>query len=700
MSVTSYKIIDGIGVIQLNNPPVNALSHALRDGICKAIKKAQKDASKAIVIICEGRTFIAGADITEFGKPPQSPSLGDMLDTIESSQKIVVAAIHGTALGGGFETALTCHYRIALNTAKVGLPEVKLGLLPGAGGTQRTPRLAGVEAALDLITSGNPISAAKAEKLNLVDVVVEGDLLNGALAYASSLADDEAALKRVRDISINPKKAPASLFETYRKKLAKRARGQQAPQSIISCVEAAVGQDMDKGLDTERELFLELMQGSQSAAMRHMFFSERSAAKVIGLAKDTVLRPIKKVGIIGGGTMGGGIAMNFANVGIPITLLEISQEGLDRGLAIIDKNYSITVSKGKMSEAQKSQCQSIITGTTDYQDLADMDLVIEAVFENVDIKKQVFVKLDEVCKPGAILATNTSYQDIDAITNVTKRPSDVIGLHFFSPANVMKLLEVVRGSASADDVIATSMAMAKSIRKVPVLAGNCYGFIGNRMLTPYGRQAALCLIEGSTPEQIDRVMQNWGMAMGPLAVGDLAGLDIGYKARETLTAEEKGDPKTFCIADALVELGRLGQKSGSGYYSYDPQTRARLNDPAVMEVVEAQAQAHGITRREISDEEILERLTYAWINEGAKILEEGIAQRSSDIDVVYCYGYGFPAYRGGPMHYADHLGLKKIYQRIEAFSQQAGGEVWQPSKLLKELAESGQTFAQWSAAKK
>lgn len=700
MSVTSYKIIDGIGVIQLNNPPVNALSHALRDGICKAIKKAQKDASKAIVIICEGRTFIAGADITEFGKPPQSPSLGDMLDTIESSQKIVVAAIHGTALGGGFETALTCHYRIALNTAKVGLPEVKLGLLPGAGGTQRTPRLAGVEAALDLITSGNPISAAKAEKLNLVDVVVEGDLLNGALAYASSLADDEAALKRVRDISINPKKAPASLFETYRKKLAKRARGQQAPQSIISCVEAAVGQDMDKGLDTERELFLELMQGSQSAAMRHMFFSERSAAKVIGLAKDTVLRPIKKVGIIGGGTMGGGIAMNFANVGIPITLLEISQEGLDRGLAIIDKNYSITVSKGKMSEAQKSQCQSIITGTTDYQDLADMDLVIEAVFENVDIKKQVFVKLDEVCKPGAILATNTSYQDIDAIANVTKRPSDVIGLHFFSPANVMKLLEVVRGSASADDVIATSMAMAKSIRKVPVLAGNCYGFIGNRMLTPYGRQAALCLIEGSTPEQIDRVMQNWGMAMGPLAVGDLAGLDIGYKARETLTAEEKGDPKTFCIADALVELGRLGQKSGSGYYSYDPQTRARLNDPAVMEVVEAQAQAHGITRREISDEEILERLTYAWINEGAKILEEGIAQRSSDIDVVYCYGYGFPAYRGGPMHYADHLGLKKIYQRIEAFSQQAGGEVWQPSKLLKELAESGQTFAQWSAAKK
>lgn len=700
MSVTSYKIIDGIGVIRLNNPPVNALSHALRDGICKAIKKAQKDASKAIVIICEGRTFIAGADITEFGKPPQSPSLGDMLDTIESSQKIVVAAIHGTALGGGFETALTCHYRIALNTAKVGLPEVKLGLLPGAGGTQRTPRLAGVEAALDLITSGNPISAAKAEKLNLVDVVVEGDLLNGALAYASSLADDEAVLKRVRDISINPKKAPASLFETYRKKLAKRARGQQAPQSIISCVEAAVGQDMDKGLDTERELFLELMQGSQSAAMRHMFFSERSAAKVIGLAKDTALRPIKKVGIIGGGTMGGGIAMNFANVGIPITLLEISQEGLDRGLAIIDKNYSITVSKGKMSEAQKSQCQSIITGTTDYQDLADMDLVIEAVFENVDIKKQVFAKLDEVCKPGAILATNTSYQDIDAIANVTKRPSDVIGLHFFSPANVMKLLEVVRGSASADDVIATSMAMAKSIRKVPVLAGNCYGFIGNRMLTPYGRQAALCLIEGSTPEQIDRVMQNWGMAMGPLAVGDLAGLDIGYKARETLTAEEKGDPKTFCIADALVELGRLGQKSGSGYYSYDPQTRARLNDPAVMEVVEAQAQAHGITRREISDEEILERLTYAWINEGAKILEEGIAQRSSDIDVVYCYGYGFPAYRGGPMHYADHLGLKKIYQRIEAFSQQAGGEVWQPSKLLKELAESGQTFAQWSAAKK
>ncbi|MCV6625226.1 MAG: 3-hydroxyacyl-CoA dehydrogenase NAD-binding domain-containing protein [Cellvibrionaceae bacterium] len=697
MSVTTYEIIDGIGVIRLNNPPVNALSHALRDGICKAVKKAQKDASKAIVIICEGRTFIAGADITEFGKPPKAPSLPDMLNVIESSNKIVVAAIHGTALGGGFETALTAHYRIALNSAKVGLPEVKLGLLPGAGGTQRTPRLAGIEPALDMITSGNPIAAAKAEKLGLVDCVVEGELLQGAIAYAKSLAADKAQLKRARDIEIKPSKSQALLFERYRAKMAKRARGQKAPQNIIACVEAAIGQDMDAGLKTERELFMELMTGPQSAAMRHMFFAERQGAKVDGLAKDTALRPINKVGIIGAGTMGGGIAMNFANVGIPVTLIEVNQEGLDRGMGIIEKNYAITVSKGKMSEAQKANCLKLIGGSTHYDALADVDLVIEAVFENVDIKKEVFSKLDAVCKPGAILATNTSYQDIDAIAGATSRPADVIGLHFFSPANVMKLLEVVRGSASADDVIATSMAMAKTIRKVPVLAGNCYGFIGNRMLRPYGREAQLCLIEGASPEQIDKVMQGWGMAMGPLAVGDLAGLDIGYKARQGLSAEQKGDPKSYCIADALVEMGRLGQKSGSGYYKYDPATRARHNDPEVMKVVEQQAKAQGIARRAISDEEILERLTYAWINEGAKILEEGIAQRPSDIDVVYCFGYGFPAYRGGPMHYADHIGLDKVYKRICEFAKQHGQANWAPAKLLKQLAKEGKTFAQWAA---
>ena len=697
MSVTRYEIIDDIAVIRLNNPPVNALSHALRDGICKAIKKAQKDHSKAIVILCEGRTFIAGADITEFGKPPKAPSLQDMLKVIEDSNKIVVAAIHGTALGGGFETALACHYRVALNSAKVGLPEVKLGLLPGAGGTQRTPRLAGVEASLDMITSGNPVAAKKAEKMNLIDVVVEGDLERGAIAYAKSLATDNAQLKRVRDIEIPASKAAPEVFDSARAKAAKRFRGQLAPQNIIRCVEAAVGQDMDKGLATERELFVELMQGPQSSAMRHMFFAEREAAKVIGLAKDTALRDIKSVGIIGAGTMGGGIAMNFANAGIPVTMLEISQEGLDRGMAIIDKNYSITVSKGKMSEAQKAQCLSVISGSTDYQDLANVDLVIEAVFENVDIKKEVFKKLDSVCKPGAILATNTSYQDVDAIANATSRPADVIGLHFFSPANVMKLLEVVRGSDSADDVIATSMKLAKKIGKVPVLAGNCYGFIGNRMLRPYGREAQLCLIEGSSPEQIDRVMQNWGMAMGPLAVGDLAGLDIGYKARQGLTAEQKGEAKTYCIADALVEMDRLGQKSGAGYYQYDAKTRARINDPVVMKLVEEQAKAQGIERRDISDEEILERLTYAWINEGAKILQEGIAQRPSDIDVVYCFGYGFPVYRGGPMHYADHIGLDKIYARICEFAKQHGEQYWAPAKLLKELAESGKTFAQWAA---
>lgn len=699
MSVTSYEIVDGIGIIRVNNPPVNALSHALRVGISNSVKAAQDDNSQALIIICEGRTFIAGADITEFGKPPQAPSLTDMLDTIESSNKLVIAAIHGTALGGGFETCLASHYRVALSSAKVGLPEVKLGLLPGAGGTQRAPRLAGVEAALDLITSGNPINAEKAKALNLIDEVIDGELLAGALSFAKKLVADGAELKRVGAIKIDPATAPAELFDKYRAKMAKRARGQKAPQNIIACVEAAVKLPIKEGLERERELFVDLMSGPQSAAMRHMFFAERQAAKVIGLAKDTPLRDIKSVGIIGGGTMGGGIAMNFANVGIPVKLLEISQQGLDRGMAIIDKNYSITVSKGKMNEAQKAQCLSQISGTTDYADLGDVDLVIEAVFENLEIKKKVFAQLDKVCKPGAILASNTSYQDVDQIANATKRPQDVIGLHFFSPANVMKLLEVVRGSASADDVIATSMKMAKTIGKIPALAGNCYGFIGNRMLRPYGREAGLCMIEGSTPEQIDRVMQTWGMAMGPIAVSDLAGLDIGYKARETLSDEEKGDPKSFCIADALVELDRLGQKSGAGYYQYDPQTRARQNDPIVMDVIEAQAKAHGVERREISDDEILERLTFAWINEGAKILEEGIAQRPSDIDVVYTFGYGFPAYRGGPMHYADQIGLDKIYQRICEFSQTHGETNWAPSNLLKELAQSGKTFAQWAAEK-
>ena len=696
MSVVSYQLEGDIGVIRLNNPPVNALSHVLRTGIQDAVTQAQNDASLALILICEGRTFIAGADISEFGKPPMLPSLPELLVVIEASQKPIIAAIHGTALGGGLETALACHYRCALSSAQVGLPEVKLGLLPGAGGTQRVPRLTGVNAALDLMTTGTPIAAAQAQSIGLIDKVVEGDLLSAALEFAKEVIAQGAELKQVSALDVDKAAASDEFFVNYRKTLNKRFRGQEAPHRIVECVEAALNSAFDEGLKVERRLFVECMQSSQSAALRHMFFAERMSSKVKDLPKDTQLKDIKRVGIIGGGLMGGGIAMNFVNVGIPVTLLEISQEALQRGKELIAKNYAMTVSKGKLTVELAAQRQDMITGTTDYNDLAEMDLVIEAVFENLDIKKQVFSKLDKVCKQGAILASNTSYQDVNLIAQSTSRPQDVIGLHFFSPANVMKLLEIVRGDETSDEVVATSMAIAKSIKKVPALSRVCYGFIGNRMLRHYARESQLCLLEGSTPQDIDAVMQNFGMAMGPLAVGDLAGIDIGYKAREGLTDVQKGDVRTYCIADALYEMGRLGQKTGAGYYQYDPNTRQRIVDPVVLEVIEAQAKKRGVERKVISDKTILERLTFALINEGFKILEEGIAQRPSDIDVVYAFGYGFPAYRGGPMFYADSIGLETIYCTICEFSDTYGQEFWQPAALLKQLVEEGKTLAQWA----
>lgn len=696
MSVVSYTLEQEVGVIRLNNPPVNALSQALRQGLQEAVTRAQQDDSKALIIVCDGRTFIAGADITEFGKPPQEPSLPTVINTLENSTKPIVAAIHGTALGGGFEVALGCHYRIALSSAKVGLPEVKLGLLPGAGGTQRTPRLAGVQSALELMLSGNPISATQAQANSLLDRVVDTDLTAAALTFARQLVQQNAPLRRARDLAIDPASVPKTLFDDFRKRLDRSARGQMAPYNILTCVEAAVRLPMDQGLAKERELFTECLLSPQSAAMRHLFFAERQAAKVKDLPAGTSTRPIRTVAIIGGGTMGGGIAMCFANAGFAVTLLEMNPEALTRGLTMIEKNYAISAQKGKLSETQMQSCLARIQGTVDYGDLADADLVIEAVFENLDIKKDVFSQLDAVCKPGAILATNTSYQDVNQIAAATQRPQDVIGLHFFSPANVMKLLEVVRGDQTADDVIATAMQLAKSIHKVPVLARVCYGFIGNRMLQPYFREAQLCLIEGATPEQIDRVMEDFGMAMGPIAVSDLAGIDIGYKARQGLTAEQIGPAKTHCVADKLVAMGRLGQKTGAGFYRYDPDTRARQSDPVVMDIVQEQANAQGIARRPISDQELLNRMTFALINEGAKVLEDGIAQRPGDIDVAYVYGYGFPMSRGGPMHYADSIGLKTLYDTICHYRKQWGEVFWQPSALLKHLAENGKTFAQWA----
>ena len=699
MSIITYDIKDDIGVITLNNPPVNALSQALRAGLKQAIENAQKDASKALVIICEGRTFIAGFDITEFGKPPQAPSLPDIFDTIEASEKPVIAAMHGTALGGGFELALTCHYRCALASAKVGLPEVNLGLLPGAGGTQRVPRLAGVEAALDLITSGKPIPASKAFELGLIDRVIDVDLHQGAIAYTKELVSGQAELRRVRDIRIDPATVPADFFDNYRAKLAKRMRGRTSPQFIVDCVEMAVNLPMDQGLQKERELFRKCRDSGQSAALRHMFFAERESAKIKGLPKDIAPRDIERVGIIGGGTMGGGIAMCFTNAGIPVTLLEINEDALQRGKDIIARNYSISVKKGKLSEKDAVQRQEMISGTLDYNDLADADLVIEAVFESLDIKKEVFSKLDSVCKQGAILATNTSYLDVNRIAAVTSRPEDVIGLHFFSPANIMKLLEIVQADKTRDDVLATSMAMARKIKKVPALSRVCYGFIGNRMLRQYAQQAQLCMIEGGSPEQIDSVLQTFGMAMGPLAVGDLAGLDIGYKARQGLTDQDKGDPKTYRIADTLVEMGRLGQKAGAGYYKYDPKTRQRISDPDVMGIICQVADDLNVVRKELSDEEILTRHLFALINEGMKILEEGVAQRPGDIDVVYVFGYGFPAYKGGPMHLAETIGLKKVYETICDFRNAYGETQWTPAALLEQLVKENKTLAQWAADK-
>jgi len=693
--VVSYQLQENIAVVTVNSPPVNALSQAVRKGILDGIKTAQADDSEAIVIRCEGRTFIAGADITEFGKPPLDPWLPEVLTAIENSKKPVIAAIHGTALGGGFEVALACHYRCAVASAMVGLPEVKLGLLPGAGGTQRVPRVAGVKAALDMITSGNPVPAARAKDMGLIDEIITGDdLAAGAVSYARDLLASGAPLKRIRDITINKETIEPGFFDNARKQLAKRARGQIAQDRIVSCIEAAVNLPMDEGLARERELFQELVKSPESAAMRHIFFAERQAAKIKDLPKDTPIRDIKRVAIIGGGTMGGGIAMCFANVGIPVTLLEVSDEALQRGLGIIRKNYTITVQKGKMSQEQMEQRIGLIQGSTDYAEIADVDLVIEAVFENLDLKKEIFARLDGVCKQGAILATNTSYQDVDAIAAATGRPQDVLGLHFFSPANVMKLLEVVRGEKTADDVLATSMAIGKKIGKVCALSRVCYGFIGNRMLGGYGREAQMLLLDGCTPEQVDSTLEEFGMAMGPLAMGDLAGLDVGYKARQART-DLPDDPKLYRMGTLLVEMGRYGQKTGSGFYKYAPETRQRQSDPEVEALIREEAARLGVEQRDFSKEEILARCFYPLINEGAKILEEGIAQRPSDIDVVYVFGYAFPVAKGGPMFYADQVGLKNVYDKICEFRDRYGADYWQPAPLLEKLAKEGKTFAQW-----
>ncbi|WP_417790130.1 3-hydroxyacyl-CoA dehydrogenase NAD-binding domain-containing protein [Terasakiella pusilla] len=687
MSAVTYELLEDIGIITVNNPPVNALSHAVRDGLKKAVQTARTDDSKAILILCEGKTFIAGADISEFGQPPKAPLLPDVMTTIEQSQKPVVAALHGTALGGGFEIALSCHYRCAVPSAKVGLPEIKLGLLPGAGGTQRAPRLAGVKNALDLMISGNPIGANTAKDYGLIDHVLDAaDLKQSALSYVKELLANGKGPRMTSALSVETSDLEDTFFDDYKKSIAKKTKNQIAHNHIVDCIEASIKLPFEDGMKKERACFLECRTSSQSKALRHIFFAERQARKVEAIPKETPIRDIQRVGVIGGGLMGCGIAMNFANAGIPVTLLEINQDALDKGLKGLEKIYQGAVKKGKSTQETADKCLSLITGTTHYDDFSDVDLVIEAVFESMDVKKQVFGKLDEVCKDGAILASNTSYLDINEIAQATKRPQDVIGLHFFSPAHIMKLLEIVQADKTADDVVATSMKMAAQIKKNPVLAKVCYGFIGNRMLRQYLREVQICLLEGALPQQIDKAMMDWGMAMGPLMVADMAGLDISYKARKELTLEQKGDPRSYRIADVLVEAGRLGQKTNAGYYAYDPETRQRTEDPAVVEIIERVAADLNVKRAPLSDDEIRTRLLLTLINEGYKILEEGIAQRASDIDVVYCFGYGFPSYRGGPMFQAEEMGLDKVLDQINAYKETLGAQYWTASSLLEDLA--------------
>jgi 3-hydroxyacyl-CoA dehydrogenase len=668
-------------IVLSNNPPVNALSTAVRQGLVDAIAQAEGDDSvKAVVIACEGQTFFAGADITEFGKPPQQPWLPMVVDTIENCSKPAVAAIHGTAFGGGLEVALGCHYRVAVPTAKLGTPEVKLGLLPGAGGTQRLPRLAGVRKAQEMTASGNPISAREAFECGLVDRLVEGELLPHAVAYAEEVRDVRP-LPRSSQFEEKVENVDSAVFEDFQRDNARRFRGFDAPLKNIEAVRIATQKPYAEGVIEERKLFMELMSGTQARAQQYFFFAERKAAKIEGLPEGTQPRDIRKVGVIGAGTMGGGISMNFLSAGIPVTIFEMGQEALDRGTGVMLRNYEASAAKGKLTADQVGKAMGLLQPTLDFAALADCDLIIEAVYENMDVKKEVFARLDKIAKAGAILASNTSYLNINEIAASISRPGDVVGMHFFSPANVMKLLEVVRGDKTAPDVLLTAMQIGKKIRKVPVVAGVCHGFIGNRMLMPRQIEATKLLLEGATPEQVDRVHLEFGMPMGPFQMADLAGVDIGWH-RDPSRIEN--------VRDALCAIDRWGQKKGAGFYDYD-EKRKPSPSPVVQQIIEDFAKKQGVQRREISDEEIVERTLYSMVNEGAKILEEGIAQRASDIDVVWVYGYGWPVYRGGPMFWADTVGLDKIVEGLKRQEERMKPE-FSFSKLLLEKAEKGEKF--------
>ncbi len=689
--VMTYEIDGEIAVITINSPPVNTLSHPVRLGLSDGIARAVADeAVKAVVLLCDGRTFFAGAEISEFGKPPKFPVLREVHVDMEGCPKPLVAGMFGTTLGGGFETALACHYRVAKPGSRVGLPEVKLGILPGAGGTQRLPRLIGVERSIELICTGDMVDAEEALELGVIDAFSTGDLREDTIAFTRNLLAGNAELVKVRDRSDKITDIDPAIFDKARAYWAKKKRGFMAHQNCIAAVQASVDLPFDEGMKRERELFQELHDSAQSYAQRHFFFAERAANKIPDVPADTPVRDITTAAVLGAGTMGGGIAMNFLNAGIPVKIVEREQDVLDRGISIIRRNYENTAKKGRISSADVEMRMGLLTGTVSLDDVADVDIVIEAVFENMEIKKEIFTRLDAICKPGAILATNTSTLDIDEIAAVTARPEDVIGLHFFSPANVMRLLEEVRGEKTAPDVIATCMKLAKRIGKVPVLVGVCHGFVGNRMLHAYFNQAFALLYEGCQPADVDGALFDFGMAMGPFAMSDLAGLDVSWRIRQ-----EKGE--TNAIADRICEMGRYGQKTAGGYYDYAEGSRTPVPNAEVAAIIEEEGRRLHNQRREIPTDEIVERTMLALVNEGAKILEEGIALRASDIDVVYVYGYAFPVFRGGPMYWADQMGLATVLEKIRTFHAAGYGDVWEPAPLIERLVAEDKSFKELDA---
>ena len=690
--VVEFRREGPIAVITVNNPPVNALNSAMRKGLTEALQHAREDAAvEAAVIAAAGRTFIAGADITEFNKPPIPPTTIDVIETIDAMPKPVVAALHGTPLGGGLEVALGCHFRVAAPNTRLGLPEIKLGLMPGAGGTQRLPRLIGLEKAMAMILSGDPIDADEALKLGLVDEIAAGDLVAATIAFAKNIVATKRPLSRVRDredklaaLRANPAK-----FDEMAAPYLKRTRGQHAPAKAIEALRWTLDVPVAEALIRERDTFLALKNGEQSKAQRHIFFAEREAAKVSDLPKDVKPRDIKSAGVIGSGTMGGGIAMCFANAGIPVTILETSDEALKRGLDIVAKNYQASAKRGGLSSEDVDIRLGMMTGTTDAKALGHADMVIEAVFEDMGVKRDVFGKLDQVSKPDAILATNTSYLDVNEIAHFTHRPESVLGMHFFSPANVMRLLEIVRGADTKPELLATAISVARKIGKVPVVVGVCHGFVGNRILRVRSTEAERLLLEGALPQDIDGALTSFGFPLGPFGVTDLAGLDISWRMRKAQGARAE-------IADQLCEMGRFGQKTGKGFYLYEAGSRTPKPDPEVEALIVATSKRLGIDRRNLSRDEITERLLFPMINEGTRILEEGIAQRPGDIDVIWVYGYGFPAWRGGPMYYADRVGLPYIRDKLIEFANVTGDKKLEPAPLLVKLANEGKDFGSLS----